>query len=173
MKEIEVKILDIDRKKIVKRLLELGAKKTFDGEIHGFFFDFRDSSIMKAKDTLRLRKLGDKSFLTFKKYVNNRGAKVREEFEFEVSDFDDAKKILESVGLSAWMEVRKHRTSYVIGEVHFELDKHSDQYGFVPEFMEIEAKDVATLRRYAGLLGYGRKDLRPWTIIEVAKHYIH
>jgi adenylate cyclase class 2 len=172
MKEIEVKILDIDRKKVVKKLLSLGAKKTFDGEIHGFFFDFPDSSVRKAKDTLRLRKVGDRSFLTFKKYVNNRGAKVREEFEFEVNDFSRAKKILESVGLTPWMEVRKRRTSYVIGGVHFELDKHTDLYSFVPEFLEIEAKDVSTLRRYAYLLGYGRKDLRPWTIIEVAKHYI-
>jgi adenylate cyclase, class 2 len=171
MKEIEVKILDIDKKKVVEKLKALGAKKTFDGEVHGYFFDFPDSCIRKAKDTLRLRKVGDKSFLTFKKYVNNRGAKVREEFEVEVADFEAAKKILESVGLSAWMDVRKHRSSYALGGVHFELDKHADQYIFVPEFLEIEAKDAATVRRYAGLLGYGKKDLRPWTIIEVAKHY--
>ena len=55
MKEIEVKILGIDRRKVEQTLTGLGAEKVFDGEIQTFFFDFKDGRIIKAKDVLRLR----------------------------------------------------------------------------------------------------------------------
>ena len=171
MDEIEVKILDINRKKVEERLVSLGAEKVFDGLIHGYFYDSPDSRVRRNKDTFRLRMVGDKSFITLKKFVSDEGAKIRREYEVEVSDFDSAKSIIEGLGFSAWMEMRKRRTSYVLGDVHFELDKHIDQYSFVPEFLEIESKDVGTLYKYVGLLGYGKEDCRPWTIVEVARHY--
>lgn len=171
MDEIEVKILAIDRKIVEKKLLSLGAKKTFDGEIYGLFYDYADGSIRKAKGTMRLRKVGDKAFLTYKKFLENKRAKIRREYETEVSDFESARLILESLGLAPWMEMRKHRATYELPGVHFELDKHTDQYSYVPEFLEIEAKDLDTLYRYAGALGYKKEDCRPWTIVEMAKYY--
>ncbi len=67
MQEIEVKILEIDRKKIEKTLTDLGAEKIFDGGIQTIFFDFEDGRIVKAKDVLRLRKEEDKVELTLQK----------------------------------------------------------------------------------------------------------
>ena len=171
MDEIEVKILDIDRKKVEKKLLVLGAKKTFDGEIYGIFYDFEDNSIRKAKDTMRLRKVGGKAFVTYKKFLENERAKIRREYETEVSDYESARLILESLGLKEWMTMKKLRTTYELPGVHFELDKHTDQYSYVPEFLEIEAKDVETLYEYVAVLGYNKADCRPWTIVEIAEYY--
>ena len=56
MKEVEVKILEIDGKEIEERLTSLGAKKILDSDIQTIFFDFHNGKIMKAKDVLRLRK---------------------------------------------------------------------------------------------------------------------
>ena len=171
MDEIEIKILEIDRKAIEEKLFSLGAKKTFDGEIYGIFYDYEDNSIRKAKDTMRLRMVGDKAFITYKKFVENERAKIRREYETEVSDFESARLILESLGLKEWMSMKKRRTSYELPGVHFELDKHTDQYSYVPEFLEIESKDLDTLYRYVEVLGYKKADCRPWTIVEIAGYY--
>ena len=61
MKELEVKILEVNRKKVEEILASCGAKKIFDGDIQTLFFDFKDGTIIKAKDVLRLRKEQDKS----------------------------------------------------------------------------------------------------------------
>jgi hypothetical protein len=38
MKEIEVKVLNIDRGKVELDLLQLGATKVFDNDLEAFFF---------------------------------------------------------------------------------------------------------------------------------------
>jgi adenylate cyclase, class 2 len=171
MDEIEIKILEIDRKELEKKLLSLGAKKSFDGEVCGSFYDYEDNSIRKAKDTMRLRKVGDKAYVTYKKFLEDDRAKIRREYETEVSDYESARLILESLGLKEWMSMKKHRTTYELPGVFFELDRHTDQYSFVPEFLEIEAKDLETLYPYVEELGYKKEDCRPWTIVEIAEHY--
>ncbi len=171
MKEIEVKILGIDKKDIESKLLKLGAKKIFDGKIHALNFDFKDNSIRKEKNTLRLRKLGPKNFLTFKKNISNEKAKIKEETEFEVSDFQQTKKVLESVGLQVYRELKKHRTSYGLEGARFELDLYEEKYKFVPCFLEIEAKDVETLYKFAKILGFSETACKPWTTSDVIKYY--
>ncbi len=42
MKEIEVKVLNVDKQKIEEILTQLGAKQTFDDEITTYFFDFKN-----------------------------------------------------------------------------------------------------------------------------------
>ena len=61
MKETEVKILEVNRAKIEKTLANLGAKKVFDGDIETMFFDFKEKTIIKQKNVLRLRKMQDKT----------------------------------------------------------------------------------------------------------------
>ncbi|MBU0536189.1 MAG: CYTH domain-containing protein, partial [Nanoarchaeota archaeon] len=149
MIEAEVKILEIDRKDIEKKLLSTGAKKVFDDEIDAFFFDFDDSRIKKDHNHLRLRKEGDKATLTFKVHLSNKGAKVCEEYETEVSDFDSMKSILESIGLKVFRRMVKNRISYKLEGVSFEIDKYKGEYESIPEFLEIEAEDLKTIYKYA------------------------
>ena len=171
MKEIEIKILGIDRMAVETRLLSLGAKKIFDDEIHALYYDFADSSLKNSDCALRLRLEGMKSVLCLKKPIESKEAKIREEYEIEVSDFDTMKYLMEGLGLNAWLEMKKHRTSYEFRGVHFEIDEYHDAYNFIPPFLEIEGHDIETIYACAELLGFRGNDCKPWDILQVAAYY--
>ncbi len=171
MYEVEIKILDIERPEVEKKLRTLGAAKTFDDEIHALYYDAPDHSIRSSRGTLRLRREGSAAVLAFKRHVENRDAKVREEKEVVVSDFDAMRWILDSAGFTVWLEMRKMRTTYEIDGLHFEFDRYLDAYGYIPEFLEIEGPDVGTVYRYAELLGFTKKDCKPWDAVQVAEYY--
>lgn len=172
MYEIEIKILDIDREKVEEKLLSLGAIKIFDDEIHAIYYDSADNAIKKSRNTFRLRKEGKRSVLTFKGYIENTEAKVREEKEVEVADFDAMRSILESAGFSMWLEMKKHRMTYEYEGIYFEIDKYHDKYDYIPEFLEIEGKDIEKIYKYVELLGFQKDDCRPWDAIQVAEYYL-
>jgi adenylate cyclase class 2 len=171
MREAEIKILGITRAKVEAKLLSLGAKKVFDDEIHALYYDDAAGSIRDRKGVLRLRREGNRTVLTYKSHVGDVGAKVREEKEVRVSDFGAAKAILELLGFSVWLEMKKHRTSYTLRGGRFEFDKYSGEYGYIPEFLEIEGPDVKTVHDFAALLGFTGEDCKPWDAVRLAKHY--
>ena len=100
MKELEVKILEVNRKKIEEILANLGAKKVFEGSIQTLFFDFEDGRIVKARDVLRLRKEPNNIELTYKKVHYTESLKAAEEYSVEISDMEEMKKILDELGLN-------------------------------------------------------------------------
>jgi len=171
LREIEVKILEINKNELEKKLLSLGAKKVFDDIIEAHFFDFKDKSIKKARSSFRLRKYGCKAVITFKKFVPAKNVKARDEFEVEVSHFDTAKRIIDCLGLQEWGYLKKKRTSYSLPGVRFEFDKYLGRLSFVPGFIEIEAKNSKILYRYAKLLGFGKKDCKPWNTYQIMDYY--
>ena len=109
MKEVEVKILEVDRPRIENKLIAIGAKKIFDGEINAILLDFNNKSISRQKNILRLRKEGEKSFLTLKKYRHMKKAKACDEYEIKTSDFETTRKILELLGLKKIGKIVKQR----------------------------------------------------------------
>jgi adenylate cyclase, class 2 len=171
MKEIEVKILNIDKKKIAETISRLGAEKVFDDEIKTTFFDFTDARLQKAKNVLRIRQAGQKSLLTFKSILSKESVKKAEEYEVGVSDLQTMKKILESLGLSEKGSIQKHRTSYRIDKVQFDIDAHENELSFVPPYLEIEAENIDLIYKYAALLGYSVKDCLPWSTDDVINYY--
>ena len=171
MKEIEVKVLNVDKKKITEMLSRLGAVRTFDGEIKTTFFDFEDRRISKAKDVLRLREEGRRSLLAFKKILSKQSAKEAEEYEVEVSKLQNMKKILESLGLSETGNTEKHRTSYKLDRVQFDIDTHEKDLSHIPPYLEIEAENIDLIHKYAELLGYDPKDCLPWSTEDVINYY--
>ena len=172
MKEIEIKIIEIDRKKVEDDLTTLGAVKTFDDDVETYFFDFQDNAISLRGDLLRLRRIGDRTELAFKKFVENQSAKVRDEYETEVSDFESMRLILESLGLSPTRRMKKHRTSYVLSEgIHVDIDRYSGTLSHIPELMEIEGGDIFTIRAHAKLLGFGPDDCKSWDTFDLVDHY--
>jgi predicted adenylyl cyclase CyaB len=171
MKEIEVKILEVNRKKTEETLTNLGAKKVFDDDIRTLFFDFKDGAIIKAKDVLRLRKEQDKTELTYKKVSANQTAKVAEEYSVKVSNMEIMKKILENLGLHIIESMQKHRVSYTLDHVRFDIDRYYGEYEYIPEFMEIEAENIDLIHKYAELLGFKDKDCLPWSTEDLIRHY--
>ena len=165
MKEIEVKILEINKTQIERKLKSLGAKKVFDGDVYAIYFKNKNN-------TIRLRKKGNKSYLTVKLKLRSKKAKVREEHEIEVSDFEITKKILELLGLKKYINQKKHRTSYKIKDTIFEIDKYSGKYSRIPAFLEIEGKKVNEIYKYAKLLGFKEEQCKPWTGKDLIEYYL-
>jgi predicted adenylyl cyclase CyaB len=172
MKEIEIKIIEIDRKNVEESLATLGAAKTFDGDVATWFFDFQDGTIARARNLLRLRRFGDKTDLTFKKFIESQSAKVRHEYEVSISDFESMRLILESVGLFPIKQMEKHRTSYTLKSgVEVDIDKYAGEYSHIPELLEIEGEDVETIHLHAKLLGFKPEECRSWTTFDLIDYY--
>lgn len=171
MEELEVKILDVSREAVEARLGAAGAKLVFDGEMSAVFFDYPDGSIQAARNLLRLRREGDRVILTFKGYVPGAIVKARLESEVEVSDFETTRAILQGLGLRPVRTVTKHRTAYELPGVRFAIDRHMGDLAYIPEFMEIEVDDRATLEGHTRLLGFSPADWRPWGLPELIEHY--
>jgi predicted adenylyl cyclase CyaB len=171
MKELEVKILEVNKSRIEEILANLGAKRVFEGEIETLFLDFKDGSIFKAKNVLRLRKEKNKAELTYKTVLANQEAKVAEEYTVEVSDLERMKKILGYLGLFVVENMRKQRVSYALDRVHIDIDQYADDYGYIPEFLEIEAENIDLIHKYAELLGFKAKDCLPWSTKDLIRYY--
>ena len=154
-----------------KLLVDLGAKKVFDGAIQTFLFDFKDGRIIKAQNVLRLRKAQDKTELTYKVVRATETAKLAEEYSVEVSNLEATQKILEKLGLFVVERMHKHRVSFSLDQARFDIDCYLGDYGYIPEFLEIEAENVDSIHKYADLLGFKPERCLPWTTDELIRHY--
>ncbi len=171
MKEVEVKVLEVNRPSIEKTLASLGAKKIFEGNVKTMFFDFKDGAIVKARDVLRLRKEQEEIQLTYKKVHATQTVKVAQEYTVEVSDLEVMQKILENLGLSITECTDKHRISYKFESARFDFDAYKEEYAFIPEFLEIEAENVASVHKYAKLIGLGPEKCLPWSTNDIIQYY--
>lgn len=171
MNEIEVKVLDIDRAAVESRLAGLGAELLSDELLSAVFFDFPDHRLAAAGKLLRLRREGDRNRLTYKRRIGEEGAKVREEREVAVGDFEACRLVLTGLGLRETKPVEKRRTSYRLGAATIAIDHHVGEHSFIPEFLEIEAESVEAVRAVAERLGFAPEALRPWGLPQVIQYY--
>jgi predicted adenylyl cyclase CyaB len=109
--------------------------------------------------------------LTFKRRIGEEGAKVREENEVMVSDFEVCRRVLVGLGLEETARVEKQRTSYSLGGATIAIDRHAGELSFIPEFLEIEAGSVEEVRAVAARLGFAPEALRPWGLAQVIEYY--
>ncbi len=172
MEEIEVKILEIDRPQVEKRLTALGATLSFDGEMAALFFDYADQRISTAGSVLRLRKEGPRSVLTHKRPRPTQGAKVMHELETEVGSFDATREILQATGLEVIKSTRKFRTQYDLPEGHVVIDDYQDDLAAIPVFVEIESPNLTDLQTLVLRLGFSLEDTNTWNTYDLVQHYI-
>ena len=67
--------------------------------------------------------------------------------------------------------IQKHRTSYKLNDVRFDIDTLEKEYAYIPTYLEIEAKNIELIHKYAKILGYRVEDCLPWTTDELIKFY--
>ena len=53
----------------------------------------------------------------------------------------------------------------------FDFDCYLGDYGYIPEFLEIEAESTDLIHKFAVLLGFKEKDCLPWSTTELIRHY--
>ncbi len=110
-------------------------------------FDTPDMSLLKSGRLLRLR-LDLRARLTYKGIGSvEGGARLRQELEFTVSNFDTARMVFEALGYDVYMMYEKYRATYSLGDLEVVLDEMP--YG---EFLEIEGPDGESIQAAAQLL---------------------
>ncbi len=166
MKEIEVKILEINVEETIRKILGFGGVKTYEGEVITTYYDSRNKLDHKGK-VLRLRRKDGRTEITYKEKLSDSQFKSMDEFETTVADFKTMDTILNGIGFKPCRELTKRRTSYSIGDVHFDIDTYNE----FPTFLEIEAKTGDLVKEWVLKLGYTMEDAKPWTTSDVFKHY--
>jgi predicted adenylyl cyclase CyaB len=154
MVEIEVKIKVGDHALLKEELLNLGArleKERFRET--NILYDYPSQLLYKKKQALRLRKIGSKTFLTFKGTPQkSRKFKIREEYETEVKNERQTKKILKALGLVPIFSYQKQRTVFRKGHLKICLDELA-----IGNFMELEGKRNE-ITKWTKALGFSRTD---------------
>ena len=111
-------------------------------------FDTSAGDLSQAFQVLRLRQ-DFSARLTFKgPAVSYEGARLRQEIEFMVSDFQAAKDFLEALGYQVTMVYEKYRAVYDLEKVHITLDEMP--YG---NFVELEGEDPTGLKNVCKKIG--------------------
>ncbi|MBS3116160.1 class IV adenylate cyclase [Candidatus Woesearchaeota archaeon] len=163
MKEIETKIPE----KIRQKLLEFGAKKVFSGEMKIIKLDFPEFTLKKRGELLRIRQVGDNCELCFKGKKEKALFKVQEEVQIISNDFATTQKIFEKLGFNIVYEGKKHRETYKLKRISFEIDSLDN----VPPFLEIEAPTEKEVLYYIEKLGYTLEQTTNKTSAEVEELY--
>lgn len=134
-REVELKFKLDSKKELLEKLSELGVALSVPRKQHDWIYmrngkSFGDLEVGEA--IIRIRKEGDNTITTIKKYVD--GIKDRQEVECGISDASLFAEYLEMLGFKLLVEVEKER---VIGHYHnasITLD-HVNELG---DFSEIE-----------------------------------
>lgn len=154
MTEIEVKIRIGDPKAAREKILGLGAVVARDRHLEqNTLYDFDPPALHERGRTLRLRAAGKRATLTFKgERRKSRSFKVREEFETQVRNPAETRRILKALGLRETFCYRKHRTVLRKSRLTITIDETP-----VGNFIELEG-ERHEITRFARALGYKRAD---------------
>ncbi len=166
MKEIEVKVIEIDQQEVEKKLSSLGAKKIGEYQVESIIFDDSENNLNKKLNLLRLRKKG-KIYLTFKEKAEKGFVKIAEETEVEVSDFEKMKLILEKIGFISSKTQPKKRITYKLKNSLVEID----DYFVLPVFLEVESPTEEELKEILDLFEFEKEKIKDWNGFELFKYY--
>ncbi len=165
MVEIEIKIKVKDLSSVEGNILRQGAKL----EKERFFeentlYDFPSEALYKKRQALRLRKIGQKTFLTFKGTPQkSRKFKIRDEYETEVKHQKQLQKILKSLGLAPVFDYQKYRKVFKKGSLKINLDETS-----AGNFLEMEGERNEIVK-FAKALGFSKNEFIKLDYVQLIK----
>jgi adenylate cyclase class 2 len=175
MKEREVKVLNIDKEEIEKKLINIGAKLIKDENQINYRFDTDDGILKKTYNGyLRIRITKNllngeiKNTLTFKRGLKRSVLRINEETETEISDWENTAKILELLGYKQKRPGYKHRRSYKYENITFEIDTW-DEDTYSKPYLEIEMTSEEDLEKAIILLDLDRSQVTTKPIDELSK----
>ena len=147
--EIEAKFYLDHLSALEKRLQAIHAECTQERVLEiNLRFDTPDNELSKGHRVLRLRR-DNRVRMTYKGPADpDKSIAMRNEIEFEVSDFESGRDFLLALGYEIRVVYEKYRASYTFDQVEVSLDEMP--YG---NFAEIEGPDEETIRERAGQLG--------------------
>lgn len=128
--EYEVRILEVNKDEMIKKLERLGALKRGEFNQRRYVYDIKPAQNGKW---IRLRTDGKKTTLAYKDVASDTidGTK---EVEFEVSSLDETKEFLSKIGFDYRSFQENKREQYILDGVEIDLDT----WPMIPTYMEIE-----------------------------------
>lgn len=175
MKELEVKVLNIDVLKMEEKLKSLGAKliakevqvNTLIGSKDNYI-ESNLSSYMRIRETKSLLTGDTKLTLTMKKNISKDGIRENLEISTDISDKEAMLEILKSLGYIVKEEGTKERISYQLNGVRFDIDKW-DERTYPYPYMEIEVGDEDQLQAIIDMLNIPNENISTKSIVELRR----
>lgn len=187
--EVEWKILEVDKDRLVEKLVELGAKQIAKTLVISEFFEtnqlsnqfnwlfsysdnilnwLESNNLLKwSKLKLRLRAINGKVEITYKWVSESKDLQDRIELNLVVYNFYKAKSALEKLGFKLIIRNEKERISYELWDIRFDFDKYND----IPWIVEVESNSKEKVIQWAQILGYWEKDLKNLSISQLYEYY--
>lgn len=169
--EIEIKVLNVDAKKVGQVLTELWANCTPRRLLS---VDWFRQPIWDQSDDqwyLRIRKYGDgPSEVTWKsKTISTEFSRIhKKEINFTEAEPEKLADLFSEIGLDNYAHQDKYRTSWNYQDWHFDLD----EYPGMPPYLEIEWKDDDHIRQALSLLWLeGNETTSIWERILITNTY--
>lgn len=160
-KEIEIRILNIDKERFIKNIIKLGAKKEIASLQKRYVYDFNP---VVSNKWVRLRTNGKKTTLTIKEILDKSAIDGTNELEIVVSDFDKTNLILEELGYTHRNYQENYREIYYLNGVEISIDT----WPLIPTYVELEANKEQDIKSLLELIDYDEKNL---TTLDVASIY--
>ena len=161
--EIEERVLEIDKDKIIKKLEELGAKKAGEWLQRRYTYDFVPK---REGEWIRLRTNGKETTITYKN-VESREIDGTKELEIEVSNFDDANKMLEVLGYTHKNYQENKRIRYYLNDVEIDIDT----WPMIPTYMELEGNSIEEIKKIEELLEVDKNKITTLFCDDIAIEY--
>ncbi|MCR1972224.1 class IV adenylate cyclase [Clostridium cochlearium] len=174
MKELEVKILNIDLEDIRNKVNLLNCKNVKKENQINKIFDFKDNTLLKQQGYARIRIVEDlllncnRYYMTVKKILSQSKFKIMDEHEIEISNDKEGENIFKALGLQMNQCIRKYRESYKYKDSLIEIDINDKSFCPFP-YIEIESPNEKELEEIVNLLGYSIEDTTSKNIYELIK----
>lgn len=148
--EYEVRVLNIKKEKIIKKLEELHAEFQWDLIQKRYVYDFIPNIESKW---IRLRTNGKKTTLTIKNLVSSE-IDGTQELEIEVDNFERCNLILKELGYVPKGYQENRRRQYLLNGVEVDIDS----WPLIPDYLEIEGPSEEAVYNALESLGFKRED---------------
>ena len=148
--EYEVRILEINRDEIIKKLESLKATFQWDAIQKRYVYDFIPRVDGKW---IRLRTNGIKSTLTIKNLVSSE-IDGTQELEIEVDNFERCNLILKELGYEPKGYQENIRRQYLLNGVEIDIDS----WPMIPDYLEIEGPSEEAVFNTLEVLEFSKED---------------
>lgn len=144
--EKEIKFPGVELDALRDRLIELEAERVGPSAFEDNWILDRDNELMSSGRILRLRTDSGRARLTLKGPMRIEGnLKVRQEYEVQIENADEARSLLEGLGYSVVRRYQKMREEWQLGGVTIALD-HTP----IGDFAEFEGDRAEVVAKRCG-----------------------
>jgi adenylate cyclase class 2 len=142
MLEVEVKYANADFAALETQLRRWGAREEATRHDADHYFNGPDRDFAVTDEALRLRRIGEKNFVTYKGPRRDARTKTRTEIEVPLAPgsgpADDFARLLVALGYRPVAVVRKARRLFHLRKENFELEVTLDDVDGLGRFAELE-----------------------------------